>query len=76
MGWDGSGGDLEKWEDRRSREFEFVRTHLPDQHPGLAVVALLAIRQSGEQPTRDRILARLEATGRTTAQMREKGWIE
>lgn len=74
-GWDGIGGEEEKFEERLSREFEFVRKVLPEEHPGFAVSALLSIRALGGKPTRDAIAARLEASGRTVRQLREKGWL-
>lgn len=79
MGWAGSWDgqvELPAMEERLEDEFAFVRKVLPDEHPGLAVVALIAIRQQGRRPTRDTIRARLVDSGRSIEQLREKGWTE
>lgn len=68
--------DVEPFEERRAREFEFVRKTLPGEIPGLCVSALLSLRALGEKPTRDSIYARLENQGRTVRQLRERGWLE
>lgn len=75
MGWDRGGDGLEAWSDRRSWEFEFVRKNLPEENAGLAVSALLSLRLLGRKPTKAAILERLEASGRSAAQLREKGWL-
>lgn len=72
----GFGDELQPFVERRAREFEWVRRHLPDEHEGMAVSALLSIQTFGEKPTRDSVLARLRAQGRTAEQLREKGWLE
>ena len=75
MGWDGLGaGYLEAFTERNAWEFDFVR-HLPGEHPGLAVSALLSLRLLGIKPTKEAILDRLEASGRSARQLREKGWL-
>jgi hypothetical protein len=75
MGWDRAGrGDLPPLEERRAWEFDFVRQHLPGEHPGFAVSALLSLRLLGVKPTKAAILERLEASGRSARQLREKGW--
>lgn len=63
-----SGLEEQKFEDRLAKEYAFVREVLPEENPGLAVSALLSIRALGEKVTRDSVLARLEATGRSRAQ--------
>lgn len=62
--------------ERRAREFEFVRTHLPDEHEGMAVSALISLQMAGRKPTKQQILNRLHAQGRTAEQLRAKGWME
>ena len=71
----GSGEDLQPLTERRAKEFAWVRDHLPDEHEGMAVSALISIQTFGEKPTRDSVLARLRAQGRTADQLREKGWL-
>ena len=68
-------GELPAWSERRADLFEFVQTHLSDEHEGFCVVAAIAVRQSGRKITRNAILDRLRATGRTAEQLREKGWL-
>ena len=71
----GTGEDLQPLTERRAKEFAWVRDHLPDEHEGMAVSALISIQTFGEKPTRDSVLARLRAQGRTADQLREKGWL-
>lgn len=73
MGWEGGGGELPKWTERRSDAFGFA-AHLPGEHPGFVAVAYIAIEASGRKPTKENVLERLEATGRSARQIREKGW--
>lgn len=68
-------GGMESFSERRSWEFDFVRQHLPGEHPGLAVSALLSLRLLGVKPTKEAILDRLETSGRSSRQLREKGWL-
>ena len=67
-------GGMTAWSERRSWEFDFVRQHLPGEHSGFAVSALLSLRLLGVKPTKAAILERLEASGRSARQFREKGW--
>ena len=71
----GTGEDLQPFVERRAREFEWVRRHLPSENEGMAVSALLSIQTFGDRPTRESVLARLRAQGRTADQLREKGWL-
>ena len=68
--------DQPPFTDRRAREFAWVRQHLPDEHEGMAVSALISIQTFGDKPTKESVLSRLRAQGRTAEQMRRKGWIE
>jgi hypothetical protein len=63
------------WSERRRDVFDYVAKVLPDEHPGLAVSAALSLKLSGEKPTRETILNRLRASGRSADQLREKGWL-
>ena len=72
----GMGEELVPLVERRSREFAWVRQHLPAENEGMAVSALISIQTFGDRPTKESVLARLRAQGRTAEQMREKGWIE
>ena len=77
MGWDGmSGEELVPLVERRAKEFAWVRQHLPEEHEGMAVSALISIQTFGDRPTKESVLARLRAQGRTAQQMRDKAWIE
>ena len=63
---------IERW----AREVAFVRQQLPEEHEGMAVSALLSIKTFGDKPTKNAVMDRLRAQGRTAEQMREKGWIK
>ena len=76
MGRVGMGEELPPFTERRTREFAWVRQHLPDEHEGMAVSALISIQTFGDKPTKESVLSRLRAQGRTAEQMRRKGWIE
>lgn len=62
--------------ERRAREFQFVRSHLPEEHEGMAVSALITLQMRGRKPTKQAILERLDAQGRRSDQLREKGWMQ
>ena len=72
----GMGEELVPLVERRAKEFAWVRQHLPEEHEGMAVSALISIQTFGDRPTKESVLARLRAQGRTAQQMREKAWIE
>jgi hypothetical protein len=67
---------LPPWSERRSKLLAYVTRVLPGEHPGLAASAALSIKMTGRKPTPEAILERLEASGRSTAKLRERGWIE
>jgi hypothetical protein len=60
---------LPPWSERRRELFDWADRNLPDQHPGLVVVAILAIRLGGVKPTKELVLERLRATGREASQI-------
>lgn len=62
--------------ERLAREFAWVRQHMPEEHEGMAVSALLSIKTFGNKPTKNAVMDRLRAQGRTAEQMREKGWMQ
>ena len=64
------------WSERRADLFDFVRQHLPDEHPGFAVTAAIAVQMTGRKLTRNAILDRLRESDRTAEQLRAKGWME
>ena len=68
--------DLPPAAERQKAIREYVARILPGEHLGLAVSAALTIRLSGEEPTAEAILRRLDATGRSSAQLRAKGWLK
>lgn len=72
--WKPEKTDLAPLTERRAREFAWAQ-HLPDEHPGLVVSALISLELAGEKQTTKTVLARLEAQGKTAEQMREKGWL-
>jgi hypothetical protein len=75
MGWDRRGGDaLPPAAERQKAIREYVARILPGEHLALAVSAALTIRLTGEEPTAEAILRRLEGTGRSSAQLQAKGW--
>ena len=57
------------WSERRADLFRWAESHLPDQHPAMVVVAIIAIRMGGEKPTKERVLDRLKASGREASQI-------
>ena len=61
--------------ERRAREFEWAAKHLPAEHTGMVVSALIGLEVAGEKQTTRTVMARLEAQGRTAAQMKAKGWL-
>lgn len=69
-GWkpDEDGG-MPPWSERRKELFDWAASHLPEQHPAFVVVAIIAIRMGGEKPTKEKVLARLTATGREASQI-------
>lgn len=76
MGRVGVGEELQPFVERCAREFAWVRQHLPEEHEGMAVSALISIKTFGDKPTKNAVMDRLRAQGRTAEQMRRKGWIE
>jgi hypothetical protein len=72
---DSSSDEMPAWSERRRDVFDYVAKVLPDEHPGLAVSAALSLKLSGEKPTKEAILNRLRASGRSADQLREKGWL-
>ncbi len=62
--------------ERRAKEFQFVRSHLPEEHEGMAVSALISLQMRGRKPTKQQVLDRLAAQGRRSDQLREKGWMQ
>lgn len=76
MGWDRGGkNDLPPFTERRAREFAWAERHLPEEHPGLVVSALISLELAGENQSTKTVFARLKAQGKTAEQMREKGWL-
>ena len=60
---------LPPWSVRRKELFDWADRNLPDQHPGLVVVAIIAIRLGGVKPTKELVLERLTSTGREASQI-------
>jgi hypothetical protein len=58
--------------ERRSREFDWAAKHLPAEHPGLVMSALIGLEVAGEKQSTASVMARLEAQGRTAKQRRAK----
>lgn len=69
-------GEMPSWSERRADLFDFVRQHLPEEHPGFAVTAAIAVQMTGRKLTRNAILERLQESDRTAEQLRAKGWME
>ena len=69
-------GEMPSWSERRADLFDFVRQHLPEEHPGFAVTAAIAVQMTGRKLTRNAILERLQESDRTVEQLRAKGWME
>jgi hypothetical protein len=66
--------DAPSFTEQNEREFSWVTKHLPDEHPGFAVSALIGMEVAGIDRSRNSVMARLESQGRTMAQMKAKGW--
>lgn len=67
--WKPEDDGMPPWSVRRKELFDWADRNLPDQHPGLVVVAILAIRLGGVKPTKELVLERLRATGREASQI-------
>ena len=67
--WKPDQDGMPPWSERRRELFDWADRNLPDQHPGLVVVAILAIRLGGVKPTKELVLERLRATGREASQI-------
>lgn len=63
------------WSERRRSVFEYISRVLPDEHVGLGVSAALSLRLAGLKPTPEAVLNRLQQSGRSAEQLREKGWL-
>jgi len=61
--------------ERCAKELAWVRTHLAQEHEGMALSALLSIQTFGDRPTKQSVMDRLRAQARTREQMEEKGWL-
>ena len=68
--------ELPPLEQRRAREFRFIREHLATEHEGMALSALIGLQMTGRKPTKQQVLDRLYAQGRRSDQLREKGWMQ
>ncbi len=81
MGWDGKGSKSSTWKpadndlppltERRAREFAWAIEHLPEEHTGSVVSALIGLELAGQKQSTASVMARLEQQGRTKAQ----GWV-
>jgi hypothetical protein len=71
----GRADELPPLTERRAKEFAWAEQHLPAEHTGLVVSALISLELAKEKQTTKTVLARLEAQGRTAKQMGEKGWL-
>lgn len=67
-------GELPPFTERRAAEFAWAEQHLPDEHPGMVVSALIGLEVAGMKRSTGSVMARLEKQGRTMAQMKSKGW--
>jgi hypothetical protein len=86
MGWDGMGkgrknsswkpaaDDQPAFSERRAKEFTWAKQHLPGEHPGMVVSALIGLAVAGIKQSTQSVMARLEGQGRTMRQMKAKGW--
>jgi len=84
MGWEGKGRGAKKGSfkhnademppltERRSREFEWAAKHLPGEHTGFVVSALIGLEIAGQKQSTASVMARLEAHGRTAKQRAAK----
>lgn len=72
--WKPTADALPPLTERRAREFAWAEQHLPAEHTGMVVSALIGLEVAGQPRSRDAVMARLEGQGRTVAQMKRKGW--
>lgn len=82
MGWDkggvsGKGGswkpapdDQPAFSECRAKEFAWAEQHLPGEHPGMVVSALIGLEVAGQKQSTQSVMARLEGQGRTAEQRR------
>jgi hypothetical protein len=66
---------LKPFTERRAAEFEWAAKHLPSEHTGFVVSALIALQLAGLKRSTQSVMARLEAHGRSMAQMKARGWL-
>ena len=72
--WKPDPSDQPAFSTRRAAEFAWAEQHLPAEHPGLVVSALIGMEVAGHKRSTQSVMARLESQERTMAQLREKGW--
>ena len=72
--WKPTTDDQPPFTERHREIFRWAKDNLPDEYPRMVVSAYLTLN-AGSTPTPGTVMARLEAQGRTAAQMKAKGWL-
>ena len=57
------------WSERRAELYDWATSSMPDQHPGMVVTAIVAVRMRNLKPTRENVLEHLRASGREASQI-------
>ena len=72
--WKPAAEDQPAFSERRAPEFAWAEQHLPDEHRGMVVSALIGLEVAGQSRSTGSVMARLESQGRTMKQLKAKGW--
>lgn len=68
--WKPTADALSPLTERRAKEFAWAEQHLPGEHPGMVVSALIGLEVAGQKQSTQSVMARLEGQGRTAEQRR------
>jgi hypothetical protein len=72
--WKPTADDRPRFEVRKAKEIEWAERHLPGEHLTFVVTAMDMLKLNKQPVSVNSVMARLESTGRTMAQMKQKGW--
>ncbi len=57
------------WSERRAELYDWATSSMPDQHPGMVVASIVAVRMRNLKPTRENVLEHMIAAGREAKQI-------
>jgi hypothetical protein len=72
--WKPTPDDRPRFEVRKAKEIEWAERHLPGEHLTFVVTAMDMLKLNKQPVSVKSVMARLESTGRTMAQLKQKGW--